>query len=96
MGTIEANVDKVVSKMEGQLAQWAATLDDLVSSADQAGDQARREARARLDEVKSKLAAAHARLDEVRAAGADKWETMKQGLEQSWQDLERTFQRLTH
>ena len=96
MGTIESRVDKTLSKLEGQLGQWAAKLDELVASAEHAGEQAKRDSRERIDELKVKLAAAQARLDEAKSAGADKWETMKQGLERSWKELERTFQRLVH
>ena len=96
MGTIESSVDKTVAKLEVQLEQWAAKLDELVASAEQAGEQAKRDSRERIGELKTKLAAAQARLDEAKLAGADKWDTMKQGLERSWKALERIFQRLVH
>lgn len=96
METIEATVDKTVSKMEGQLKRWAAKLDELVASAEQTGEQAKRDSRERIDQLKAELAAAQARLDEAKLAGADKWKTMKQGLERSWKELARTFESLAH
>ncbi len=96
MGTIESSVDKTVSKLETELEQWAAKLDELLASAELAGEQAKRDSRERIDELKAKLAAAQARLDEAKLAGADKWDTLKQGLERSWKELEHTFHRLVH
>lgn len=96
MGTFESNVDKTMSKLEIQLGEWAAKLDELVAAAEQAGEQAKRDSRERIDELKVRLATAQARLDEAKLAGGDKWDTMKEGLERSWKELERTFQRLVH
>lgn len=96
MGTIGSTVDRTVSKLEDQLKLWHAKLAVLGAKADVVGQEAKIDSRKRLDEVKAKLAAAQAKLDEVKAAGADKWDTFKHGLESSWKELESTFNTLTH
>lgn len=51
-----------------------------------------------LDAESSRDARADARgkLDEAKAAGADKWETFKSRLETSWKELEGAFHKLTN
>jgi hypothetical protein len=92
MSTIESNV----SKLEAQLKLWGAKLDEVLAKANVAGQQAKIDSRKQLDELKSKLAVAQSKLDEVKAAGNEKWETLKQGVERTWQDLEETFKKLVN
>jgi hypothetical protein len=96
MGTIETSVDKTVSKVEGQIASWGAKLDELVAKADVAGRGARADARSHLDEMKTRLKIAQLKLAEAKAAGGDRWDTFKLGVESSWKELEGAFQKLTH
>jgi len=96
MGTIETSVDKTVSKLEGQLKLWGARLNELVAKAEVAGQETKIDAHQRVDEVKAKLKVAQAKLDEAKAAGGDKWNTFKSGIESSWKELEGAFQKLAH
>jgi hypothetical protein len=96
MATTESFVDKNLSKLESQLKLWAAKFDEVVAKANVAGQQAKVDSRKQLDELKSKLQVAQSKLDEAKAAGAEKWETLKQGLERSWQELEGAFKKLVH
>ena len=96
MGTIESSVDKTVSKLEGQLRLWGAKLNELVAKAEVAGQETKIDARKHLDEMKAKLKVAQSKLDEAKAAGGDKWDKFKLGIESSWKELESAFQKLTH
>ena len=96
MATTESIVDKNLSKLESQLKLWAAKFDEVVAKANVAGQQAKVDSRKQLDELKSKLQVAQSKLDEAKAAGVEKWETLKQGLERSWQELESAFKKLVH
>jgi len=96
MGKIETSVDKTVSKLEGQLELWGAKLNELVAKAEVAGQETKVDARKRLDEVKVQLKVARIKLDEAKAAGGDKWDKFKLGVESSWKELEGAFQKLTH
>jgi hypothetical protein len=96
MSKIESHVDESVSKLEARLKLWSAKLEEVLAKANVAGQQAKIDSRKQLDELKSKLAVAQSKLDEAKAAGSDKWETLKQGVENTWQDLEDTFKKLVH
>jgi peptidoglycan hydrolase CwlO-like protein len=83
-----------VGKLETQLKQWGARLDELVAKADRAGTAARIDNRKRIDDLKAKVHAAQAKLDEVKTAGSEKWETLKTGVESAWSELELAFKKL--
>ncbi len=83
-----------VGKLETQLKQWGARLDELVAKADRAGTTARIDNRRRIDDLKAKVHAAQAKLDEVKTADSEKWETLKTGVESAWSDLELAFKKL--
>ncbi len=95
MGTIGTNIDTTVSKLEDQLKLWGAKFNELVAKADVAGKETKIDARKRLDDVKAKLADARTKLDEAKAAGGDKWEKFKSGIDHSWKELEGAFSKLT-
>jgi hypothetical protein len=83
-----------VGKLETQLKQWGARLDELVAKADRAGTAARIDNRKRIDDLKAKVHAAQAKLDEVKTAGSEKWETLRTGVESAWSELELAFKKL--
>jgi hypothetical protein len=96
MGTIESNVDKTVSKLEDQLKLWGARLSELAAKVEVAGQETKIDARKHLADMKAKLKIAEAKLAEAKAAGGDKWDKFKSGIESSWKELEGVFQKLTH
>lgn len=83
-----------VGKLETQLKQWGAKLDEFVAKTDKAGTAARIDNRKRIGDLKAKVHAAKAKLDEVKAAGSEKWDTLKTGVESAWNDLELAFKKL--
>ena len=94
MGNVESHVDKTLSKLEAQLKLWGDKLHESIAKASVAGQQAKIDSRRQLDELKSKLEAARSKLDEAKAAGNEKWEAFKQGIEHTWQELEGAFKKL--
>ena len=94
MGTIETNIDRAVAKMEGQLATWSAHLKELVAKGEAAGQQAKLDSRKQIEELKTKLEHARAKLAEAKAAGDDKWDAFKHSVESSWKELEGAFKQL--
>jgi len=90
------NTQDKVGKLETQLKQWGAKLDEFVAKADRAGTAARIDNRRRIEELKAKVKAAQAKLDEVKTAGSEKWETLKAGVESAWKDLEIAFKKLSN
>jgi division protein CdvB (Snf7/Vps24/ESCRT-III family) len=85
-----------LGKFETQLKQWGAKLDEFVAKADRAGTTARIDNRKRIDDLRAKCQAAQSRLDEVKAAGDDKWETLKIGVERAWSELEIAFKKISN
>jgi hypothetical protein len=85
-----------LGKFETQLKQWGAKLDEFVAKADRAGTTARIDNRKRIDDLRAKCQAAQSRLDELKAAGNDKWETLKIGVERAWSELEIAFKKISN
>ena len=96
MGSIESSVDKTVSKLEDQLTLWGAKFKELVAKVEVAGQETKIDARKHLDEVKAKLDLARSKLDEAKAAGGDRWDKFKAGVESAWKELEGAFHKLAH
>jgi hypothetical protein len=96
MGAIESNVDRTVAKLEDQLRLWGAKLNELAAKVDVVGQETEIDARKHLDGMKAKIKVARSKLDEAKAAGGDKWDKFKSGIESSWKELEGAFQKLTH
>jgi hypothetical protein len=92
MKVTEANV----GKMETQLKQWGAKLDELVAQAEEAGTEAKLDYRARVYALKAKHQLARSQLDQLRATGSEKWATLKTDVEGAWNELEVAFRKLTN
>lgn len=45
-------------------------------------------------DLRAKQALAQEKLDELEAAGGDKWDTFKAGVESAYNELETTFKKL--
>lgn len=83
-----------IGKMEKQLKQWGARLDDLAAQVTTAGAKAKADERQVVADLRAKRELAQAKLDELKAAGGDKWETFKDGVESAYNDLEGAFKEL--
>jgi hypothetical protein len=83
-----------MGKLEAQLKQWGARLDQVVAKAEKVGMEVNAEKRKRLDELKAKYQAAQSKFGECKAAGDEKWEIFKTGVETAWSDLEAAFKKL--
>jgi chromosome segregation ATPase len=97
MGTFETAVEKnlgALDKMEKQLREWAARLDELLNTAEKTGQQAKVESRQRIEALRDKLSDAEVKLDELKRAEASKWETFKADLHVALLDVEAAFEAL--
>ena len=92
METKEAHV----GKMEERLRKWGAKLDEFAARDEVASVEAKAARRLHIDELKAKHLAARAKLDELKAAGAGKWETFRTGVESAWTELEVAFKTATN
>jgi len=88
------NTEGHVGKLEAQLKQWGAKLDHLVAKAEKAGAEVKIERAKLIDDLKTKYQAAQTKLAELKAAGGEKWEVLKTGVESAWSELEACFKKL--
>jgi uncharacterized protein YjbJ (UPF0337 family) len=88
---VEANV----GRMEAQLAQWGSRLDEMVAKAEKMGADVKADYHKRLDDLKEKYRATQTKLTDLKNAGFEKWETLENGLEKAWKDLEAAFKKIT-
>jgi predicted translin family RNA/ssDNA-binding protein len=85
-----------VGKMEAELRQWGARLDNLRAMADLVGTATRLDYRERLEQAREKYDAAEAKLAELKAAGRGRWEIFRGGVEDAWRELATAFTRLAN
>ena len=90
METTETNVES----LEARLVLWRSKLDELLAEADQGDADTNAEYRSHIEDLKVQHEAAQAMLDEIRAAGDDKWQGLKPGAEHIWDALEIAFNKL--
>lgn len=87
-------VETRVNMMEAQMSLWAVQIDGMANRVEAAGDQARIDYRQSMDDLKVKRAAVREKLDELKVAGIDHWETFKSDIDDAWKDLEVAFKDL--
>jgi hypothetical protein len=96
MAVMEMNI----KKLEAQLEQWGAKLDELEAKAKAAASDVKANAKSdqlkRIADLKLQYHAAQKKLSEFRAAGNEKWANFKDDMETLWKDIELTFKKLTH
>ena len=68
--------DAFITATTPVLDDYSAKIDDLVSKAEALPSPAKEEAIAKIDLVKGKLDEGKAKLEELKGAGADKWEAL--------------------
>ena len=86
-----------VARMEGDLRSWEARLHKLRLQDHTAADsQPSLDYHQRLDDMEAKCDAAEAKLDELKAAGSTKWDSLRRGIEAAWSEVEAGFRRLAN
>jgi len=75
-------------KLQAQLDEWGAEIDKLKAKADSAEADAQLEYQRKVDELRSMRESASAKLAELKAAGEDAWEEMKDGIDRAWNSLD--------
>lgn len=84
--------DAYISKLEAQLKEWSAAIDQLKAEAENAQAEARIEYHTQLEGLQAAQEAARARLEELRAAGEAAWVSLMGGVEAAWRDLKRAVE----
>jgi peptidoglycan hydrolase CwlO-like protein len=95
----EKHMDKQkmhVGKMEEQMNQWGAKLDDLVAKATEAEKKVKSDYHLRIDELKAKHSEMQSKLKDLKASEGGKWDDFKAGINKSWAELESAFKKLAN
>jgi len=88
--------DAYAGKMEIRLSRWGHKLDKLAAKAELAGTEAKGDYHQRLDALKANYKVAQSKLVELKAAGEESGEIIKDGVEKAWNELEIAFKKLTN
>ena len=73
------------------MEQMDAKYEELKVRASKATDQAKKDLDKKLEESKVKRDAAAKKLEELKEAGADRWEKVKVGVGNAFDDLKKAF-----
>ena len=88
----KAKWDEYTSAMQKQLDQFNAKYAELKERAAKAEGQAKTDLDTKLAEAKTKLDSAANKLDEMKSASADRWEKVKEGVANAFDDLKKIFE----
>ncbi len=89
---VKAKWGEYTIAMQKQLDQFAAKYAELKERAAKAEGQAKKDLDLKLAEAKTKLDAAANKLDDLKSAGADRWEKVKEGVGNAFDDLKKIFE----
>lgn len=81
-------------KLEVQLKEWDARLDELKEKAPTLKGKIRSEFDKQLEALAVNRANANAKLQELRKHTEDAWEDLKEGSEQAWADMRSAMERI--
>ena len=79
-------------KMEAQLKEWGARLEEWKNKAAKATAEAQADMNKHLDKLRPKLEAAQQKLKELKAAGGEAAEKVKEGSERAMAELKKTWE----
>ncbi len=83
-----------VGKMETQLQEWGAALDDLVEKSERSEQEVKGDYRKALNTARDKHLSAKNRFEQMKRSGSEKWSAFKDDLEYAWMELETAFKNL--
>jgi poly(hydroxyalkanoate) granule-associated protein len=85
--TVVAKKESYQKKLETQLKDWDAQIDQLTAKAKKAKGDAQLKVQGEIDSLRSQRAALQNQFDELRNRGEEAWEDLKEGVEKAWSDI---------
>ncbi|MGP8050721.1 MAG: hypothetical protein ACLPYB_08920 [Desulfobaccales bacterium] len=79
-------------KIEAQLREWTAKINELKAKADGAKADAKIDMYKRIDALRVKQEAAQAKFQALKQVGTEKWEQLRTGLDQAMEDLKTAWE----
>ena len=83
--------DLYQEKMEAQLKEWQAKIDELTAKAQQASADAKLQYKKQMDVLRPKLEAAQQKLQELKTSGKNAGDNIKTGMEAAWNELKTAW-----
>ena len=87
----KAKRDEYTSEMQKQLEGLDAKYEELKTRAAKAEGPAKKDLEKKVEDAKGKRDAAANKLDELKKAAPDRWEKVKEGVENAFDDLKKLF-----
>jgi len=78
--------------MNKRLDELNAKYDDLKARASKADGQAKKDLEKKLEDAKVKRDVVAKKLDELKSASHDRWEKVKDGVENAYEDLKKSVE----
>jgi SMC interacting uncharacterized protein involved in chromosome segregation len=85
------NREEYIDQMTAQLKEWSKKIDELEFKARAARADARITYENRIRDMKSKRESVIKRLQELKGAGNEAWESMADGVEAAWGEFKHAF-----
>jgi len=85
------NREEYIDQMTAQLKEWSRKIDELEFKARAAKADARITYENRLKDMKNKRESVQTRLQELKGAGNEAWESMTIGVEAAWEEFKHAF-----
>jgi len=85
------NREEYIDQMTAQLKEWSRKIDELEFKARAAKADARITYENRIKDMKSKRESVVTRLQELKGAGNEAWESMTTGVEAAWDEFKHAF-----
>ena len=83
-----------VQKLNAQLKEWDAKLDQLSAKAQKATADARINYENELEGLKARRGVAQKKLEELGQRGENAWEDMKDGIERVWDEMGKAVEKV--
>lgn len=83
----EEHREEYIGKMERQLKEWSARIDELESRVSATKTDAKMEYKGRIRELRDRRETLSRNLQELRGSGGEAWEAMMAGVESAWLDF---------
>ena len=90
-----SQIDAYTTKLNAQLKELNAKVEELRAKGQSASVDAKAKLKEQLDDLATKRAAAEKKLKELQTAGNEKFQVLKQGVDQAWHDLRGAFDKVT-
>jgi uncharacterized protein YhaN len=83
--------DEYQGKMESQFSEWGKEIDNLKARADKAAADTRQGYYDEIEALRAKESSMRTKLQELKTSGDDAWGDLKEGLDNSWNQVKDSF-----